>query len=528
MPDLLLLGRIRTLDPTRPVADAALVRDGRFAVVGTRAECEAGAGPGATRHELGGGCATPGLVDAHGHPYMLGRALLDVSCAGAPSEAECAARVIQRARRAPGQGWITGRGWDQNLWPGSAWPTAAALDAAVGDRPVLLDRVDGHASWVSSAALARAGISRDTPDPPGGRIVRDDAGRPTGVLVDAARDAVLRAIGPPSPEQVDEALRLGLAELRRLGLTGAHDAGATPELLAGHRRLAASGELPVRVYAMVDGQAPLDEMLRRIANRGAAEQGLLTVRAVKLFADGALGSRGAALLEPYADAPAERGLLLLEPEELRERLARVAHARLQPAVHAIGDRACREVLRALADAAEALRGLRPRVEHLQIVHPQDWELLARSGAIASMQPIHAVSDAAWVEERLGPARALGAYAWRSAAKAGAPLALGSDFPVESADPRLGLSSAERRIPRGSAKAWNAAERLSRAEALRGFTTGAAWAEFAEDRRGMVRVGFDADLTLWGEDVLDVPAEALEAVPIAGTMVAGELRLDTRG
>jgi hypothetical protein len=524
MPDLLLLGRIHTLDPERPRAGAALVRDGVFAAVGTRAECEAASRPGAERHTLETGCATPGLVDAHGHPYLLGRTLLDVSCSGARSEAECAARVADRLRRTPGTSWIIGRGWDQNGWPGGRWPSAGTLDAVAPDRPVFLDRVDGHASWVNGAALARAGIGRDTPDPPGGRILRDETGGPSGVLVDAARDAVLRAIGPPSPEAVDEALRLGLSELRRLGLTGAHDAGATPGLLAGYRRLAAAGALPVRVYAMVDGQAPLDELLRRIAARGAAEEGLLTVRAVKLFADGALGSRGAALLEPYADAPGERGLLLLEPGELRERLAAVAEARLQPAVHAIGDRACREVLQAFAELAAALRGLRPRAEHLQMVHPDDWALLTGAGAIASMQPVHATSDGAWAEARIGAARARSAYAWRSAAAAGAPLAFGSDFPVESADPRLGLAAAEGRIPRGATEPWNPAERLPRTEALRAFTAGAAWAEFAEGRRGRVRAGFDADLTLWDEDLLEVSLEELERVPVAGTVVAGELHL----
>jgi predicted amidohydrolase YtcJ len=519
----LVLGTIHTLDPARPRADAVLVRDGRIAVVGTRAECEAAADAATERRELGAGCATPGLVDAHGHPYLLGRTLIDVSCAGAGSEAECAGRVAGRARRVSGGGWIVGRGWDHNTWPGGQWPTARSLDAAVGDRPVFLDRVDCHAAWVNSAALVQAGIGRDTPDPPGGRIFRDDSGAPTGVLIDTARNAVFRAIGPPSPSEVDEALRLALAELQRLGLTGAHDAEAAPDILASYRRLAAAGELPVRVYAMVDGQGSREDLERRIAGRGPVEQGLLTVRAVKLFADGALGSRGAALLEPYADAPEERGLVLMS-EELRDRLARIAAAGLQPAVHAIGDRACREVLQAYADLAGTLRDLRPRVEHLQIVHLDDWELLRRSGAIASMQPAHAISDGAWVEARIGPARARGAYAWRSAAVAGATLAFGSDFPVESPDPRLGLVAAERRIPRGMTEAWNPSERLDRVDALRAFTSGAAWAEFAEARRGTVRAGFDADLTLWGADLLEVSAAELDAVPIAGTMVAGELRL----
>jgi predicted amidohydrolase YtcJ len=275
---------------------------------------------------------------------------------------------------------------------------------------------------------------------------------------------------------------------------------------------------------MIDGQVPRAELEERIAARGPAEQGRLAVRAVKLFADGALGSRGAALLAPYADDPSTSGLLLLEPAELRARLGLVAAAGLQPAVHAIGDRACRDVLAALA-ASPALRALRPRVEHLQLLAPSDLPLLARSGAIASMQPVHATSDAPWIARRIGDDRLAGAYAWRSVVEAGAPLALGSDFPVEDPDPRAGLYAAVARTPAGWREPWTPAQRLGREEALRGFTAGAAYAAFAERRRGTLREGLDAAVTLLGADVLGIAAGELPQVPILGTIVGGELRAD---
>jgi predicted amidohydrolase YtcJ len=517
MPDLLLLGRIHTLDPARPLAEAALAREGRWVAVGTHADCAR-----AARDEvrvLGTACAVPGLHDAHGHPYLLGRALLEVDLRGAADEAECVARVAVRARAAPPGTWVRARGWDHERWPGAAFPSRVTLDAAVPDRPALLMRVDGHAAWVNAAALRAAGVSSRTPEPPGGRILRDAAGEPSGVLVDAAFEPVLRAIPEPSPDDVEHALALGLSALARAGLTEVHDAGATPAILSAYRRLARAGRLPVRIYAMIDGQVPLAELDRRLAARGPAEEGRLTVRAVKLFADGALGSRGAALLAPYEDEPGTTGLLLLDPSELRERLRRIARAGLQPAVHAIGDRACREVLSAYVELEAELCGLRPRIEHLQILAPEDRELLRRSGAIASMQPVHATSDGAWVPRRIG-ARARGAYAWRWALEAGAPLALGSDFPVEDADPRAGLQAAELRVPLGATAPWTPEQRLRREEALRGFTTGAAYAAFAEERRGAIREGLDADATLLGADLLAVEADRLVSVPVTGTVVAG--------
>lgn len=524
MVDLLVVGTLHTLDPARPRAAAALVSGGVFTCVGDEAACAARAAPGARRIALAAGSAVPGLVDAHGHVGWLGRGRLEVSCADARSAAECAARVAERARATPPGRWIRGRGWDHNRWAGASFPDAALLSRAVPDHPVILTRVDGHAAWVNHAALAAAGVGAHTADPPGGAILRDGAGAPTGILVDAAMDLVRRHLPRPTAGEREAALLAGLGELAALGLTGVHDAGVEPDDLAVYEALARAGRLPLRVYAMLDGTPPLAALAPWLErHRGGREVGRLAIRAVKLFADGALGSRGAALTEPYADDPATRGLLLEEPGVLRAKVAAAVAAGLQPCVHAIGDRAVREVLLAFAEAGAAARGLRPRVEHLQILAPEDRPLLARAGAVASVQPVHLASDGPWVAARLGErtARLAGAYAWRAAAAAGAPLAFGSDFPVESPDPRLGLHAAETRRTREGG-VFAPGEAVTRAEALRAFTAGAAHASFAEGRRGMIREGLDADLTVFAEDLMALPADALPRATVTHTIVGGEV------
>lgn len=528
--DLLVGGLLYTLDPARPRAEAALARDGRLACVGSLADCEARARPGARRLDLGAGSAVPGIADAHGHVLGLGRSLDEVSCAGVRSPAGCVARAAERARALPPGAWLLGRGWDQNLWPGGAFPDERELSAAVPDRPVLLARVDGHAAWANARALALAGIGAASPDPPGGRILRRADGSPSGILVDAAMEAVARKVPEPTAGERERLLSAALASLVRLGLTAVHDAGVDGATLEAYARLARRDRLPLRVHAMLDGMAP-EAVLRQQVDRWRREPevGRLEVRAAKLYADGALGSRGAALLGPYADDPATSGLMLLGPAELRARLRLLAGAGIQPAVHAIGDRACREVLEAFEqiEAELPLRDLRPRVEHLQILRPEDAPRLGRTGAVASMQPIHATSDGPWAESRLGhgtPAQA-GAYAWRRALESGAVLAFGSDFPVESPDPRLGLVAAEERIPEGARQPWMPEQRLSRLEALRAFTVGAAYAARAEGRRGMLREGFDADLTAFAGDVMAVPAAALRELPVRAVVVGGRVELE---
>ena len=393
MPDLLVVAPIVTCDPARPRAEAALARDGVFLRVGSRADCERSAGPRAVRVEAGGG--VPGLADAHGHVALLGRWRLEVSCAGAGGEEECARRAAERARTAPAGTWIRGSGWDQNCWPGARFPSAVTLTRALPRHPAALSRVDGHALWVNAAALAAAAIDARTPDPPGGRILRDRDGVPAGVLLDAAQDLVLARIPPPGPEALADAVLRGLRELVRLGITSVHDAGVPEDVLAIYRRLAAEDRLPLRVHAMIEGDRPMRELRDAMARaRAMADGGRLSVGTVKLFADGALGSRGAALHEDYADDPGNRGLLLVAPETLAARVDAVVAARLQPAIHAIGDRAVTVVLDALDAAARHadVAGVRPRVEHLQIVLPRHLPRLVRLGAVASMQPVH-VADA---------------------------------------------------------------------------------------------------------------------------------------
>ncbi len=526
-PDLLVTGTIHTLDPARPRADALLAREGRILRLGSSAECRREARPGARHLDAKDGCAVPGLADAHGHVVLHARALEEVRCAGSLDEAECAGRAAERARALPPGAWVRGRGWDEDRWPGRRLPSERTLSAAVPDHPVLLERVDGHAAWVNARALALAGIGPDTPDPAGGRILRDAQGRPEGVLVDAAQDLVHACIPHPSGRELERLILAGLEDLARFGLTAVHDAGCTSSVLRAYARLASADRLPLRVYAMIDGGQPEGSLAAELARWSAAPStGRLDVRAVKLFADGALGSRGAALLDGYADDPGNHGLFLLPPPALRERVARVARAGFQPAVHAIGDAACRAVLQVFAAVAKELdlARLRPRVEHLQIVRSEDLPLLRESRAVASMQPVHATSDAAWIAGRVGEGTPAlrGAYAWRQVLRTGAPLALGSDFPVESPDPRLGLYAAEARRRAGAAGPWAPEERLAREEALRGFTWGAAYASFAEDRRGMLREGADADLTLFGEDVMALPVERLLEAPLTATVVGGRL------
>ncbi len=524
-PDLLVTGRVHTLDPARPVADAVLVRAGKIACVGTERECAARTTAART---IRAGSAVPGLADAHGHVELLGRASLEVSCAG-KSEEECAERVAERARSVPSGRWVRGRGWDQNFWAGRRFPGAATLTRAVPGRPVALSRVDGHALWVNEAALQAAGIGAGTPDPPGGRIVRGPGGAPAGVLVDAAQELVLRAIPPPTAEEIEEALLLGLRELVSLGLTAVHDAGVGPASLDAYRKLAIEDRLPLRVYAMIDGQVGLPELRAEMARwKGTAEVGRLTVRAVKVYADGALGSRGAALFEDYADDPGNRGLLLTPPELLRAKVAEIAAAGFQPAVHAIGDRATSLALDAF-EAAGDLRPVRPRIEHLQIFRARDLSLVARTGAIASMQPLHATSDGPWVAARLGAGteRYRNSYAWSTVLRAGIPLAFGSDFPVESADPRLGLVAAEARITEGAPAPFLPEQSIPRSEALRAFTSGVAFASFGEERRGMVREGYDADLTVFSHDVMTVRANELPRVAVTHTIVDGRVEWPSR-
>jgi predicted amidohydrolase YtcJ len=500
--DLVLAGgTILTMDEEQPRATALAVKGQRIVAVGTDDEVRGHIGPRTRVVELAGRGVTPGLVDSHAHLYGLGRSLEDVSLRGAPSAAEAAGRVAVAAGMRPAGEWVTGRGWDQNLWEPAEFPGREILDAVVPDHPVSLRRVDGHALWANSKALELAGVTAATKDPPGGRIVRDARGNPTGVLIDAAMSLVEGKVPPASPEVRERRLFAAAREALAAGIVCVHDMGIGDEIAALYRRLADQHRLPLRVYGFVAGNREVVESLPgRLVDTDRDGTAFFTVRGVKLFADGALGSRGAALLEPYADDPDNRGLWLLEPAELARAAEVAARSGWQLGIHAIGDAANRAVLDAYAGAIRAHpdADLRFRVEHAQVVSPRDLPRFGELGVIASMQPTHATSDMPWAEARVGPERIRGAYAWRTILASEGRIAAGSDFPVEEVPALHGIYAAVTRQDREGhpAGGWYPEQRLTLEEAIRAFTVEAAYASFVEEHRGKLRRGYVADITVY--------------------------------
>ncbi|MBP7797530.1 MAG: amidohydrolase [Thermoanaerobaculaceae bacterium] len=471
---------------------------------------------------LEGAHVYPGFTEAHAHLTGIGAALEQVDLTGATSLEEVIARAQAAATKQPAGTWVVGRGWDQNLWPDKSFPHHGGLSAAIPAHPVALRRVDGHAVLTNARGLATAGITRETVDPPGGRIVRDGHGEPTGVLVDAAEELLDRVLPNPSPSTIERRMLAAAAHLASLGHTSVHDAGTTRDELAVLRKLQAQGTLGVRVWVMLDGGD--DTLLDAELANGpqVSADGMLSVRAVKLYADGALGSRGAWLSAPYSDDPATSGLEVTPLARLSEVVRRAAHAGFSPSIHAIGDAAVRRVLDVFEQQLGDTPGLRPRVEHAQIVAPADVPRFAALGAIASVQPTHATSDMPWAPERLGPERTAWAYRWRSLLAAGARLALGSDAPIESSDPRLGIWAAvTRQTPDGQPpEGWNRDEALTVAEAIAGYTEWAAYAGGEEGWRGRLAPGFAADLTVLDRDLEVGPPASILQARVVRTVVAG--------
>ena len=514
---------IITMDPARPRAEAmAFDETGKILALGGRDEL-AKKYPDATALDAHGATVVPGLIDAHGHLLNLGLSLVRADLRGARSKAEVVERLKKFEAQLPPGEWLLGRGWDQNLWPEKTFPTAADLDAAFPKRPVWIERVDGHAGWANSAALAKAkkDLGGDW-QPDGGRIERAN-GKPAGVFVDAAESLIDDVVPPPGAALVERALKLAFDAAVRVGLTGVHDPGEPLDVYRVMAKLADRGELPLRIYAMADGDAAaLDWLCKNGPQHHAG--GRLEFRALKLYADGALGSRGAALLEDYADDAGNRGLTVTSPEAIDKLVARARGCKLQVATHAIGDRGNRIVLDAYAKALPPAEreAARWRIEHAQVVALEDIPRFAQQHVIASMQPTHATSDMPWAEARVGARRIVGAYAWRMMRDAGVRLALGSDFPVESVDPRLGLYSAVTRADAEGKPAggWRAEEKLTAYEALRGFTLDAAYAGFAEKELGSLEPGKRADFVLLGDDPLTIAPERLRDVEVKATYVDG--------
>ena len=518
----------------KPQRASILLSRGKVAFVGEPGRARSLAG-GAKRVDLSGSFVFPGWADAHGHLLGLGKSLEIANLRGAASGTEAASRIRALSATLPAGAWVEARGWDQNLWPGKSFPDARELDAAVADRPVAARRVDGHALWVNSLALERAGIGKDTPDPEGGRILRRPDGSASGVLVDNAADLVQNVVPAASAADVERWLLAAMPACASVGLTEVQDAsGYGLDEIAALERLASRGELPIRVYATVSPEAePLAAFFAKGTRIGRGDD-FLTVRAIKAYADGALGSRGAALLADYSDDAGKRGLLVTAPERLEEVARQAREHGWQLWIHAIGDRGNRVALDAFrkagSDSGSPKRTDRPRIEHAQVIAPDDVARFGREGVIASMQPTHATSDMPWAEARVGPARIRGAYAWRSLKNAGARLAGGSDFPVESENPLLGFFAAVTRqdLAGNPPGGWRAAEKLTRKEALALFTSDAAWAAFEEADRGRIAPGRAGDLTVFASDPMTASEKTIPGIPVVLTVVEGRVAYSRPG
>jgi predicted amidohydrolase YtcJ len=524
---IVTVGRIWTGDVGQPWAQAVASRSGLLLGVGSREEMMRYKGPKTVIIDRPTAFATPGLIDAHGHVESLGASLEQVDLRGVSSLDEVAHRIKGRMEALPSGVWISGANWDQSLWPGGEFPTAAVLDLVAPHRPVWLTRVDGHAGWANSEAMRRAGINKDTKAPSDGQIVRDKDGLLTGVFIDGAMGLVGRVVPRPSRADIKRRLLAAQKQILAQGLTGVHDAGISQTEVEVYRELDRAGELRLRVYAMASPPGGREvEFVSRPPSK-ASPDARFELRAIKLFIDGAMGSRGALLFEPYQDDPANKGLLLIEPKVLEATTAAALKNGWQVATHAIGDRGNALVLDAYAAALKSVpqsRDPRLRIEHAQVVRKQDVPRFAALGVIASMQPSHASDDMRWADARLGPGRVDGAYAWQWFVAEKVKLAFGSDFPVEIVNPFWGLYAAiTRQDAQGSPPGgWHPDQRLALDDALRYFTTGSAYAALAEDRLGILKTGMQADLTVIDTDLfLAAPPSVLKARAVA-TIVAGQV------
>ncbi|PEN11295.1 amidohydrolase [Longibacter salinarum] len=516
---------VYTVDADQPQAEAFAVRGDRLVMVGSNDDVLASY-PDAEKRNAEGRTIVPGLIDAHVHLMGLGRSLLQANLVGTPSKQAIIDTLKAFASDLPEGAWLQGRGWDQNDWPSAGFPTRQDLDAAFPDRPIYLERVDGHAGWVNTAAIEQTvGMEalEQMDDPEGGSIRRDDEGVPTGILIDAAAGIITSEIPEYSEDRLDEALTRALDQTTRYGLTSVHDAGVTRADVDRYQRFIEEDRFPVRMYAMIAGRGDTFDYFCRKGTIASGDR--LRVQSVKMYMDGALGSRGAALLEDYSDDAGNRGLLMTQPDEMRKDVIDAIRCGFQVNTHAIGDRGNRVTLDAYEAAFDSLgEGIgRHRVEHAQILHPDDLPRFADMDVIASMQPTHATSDMPWAVDRLGNERLKGAYAWQTLKESGAHLAFGSDFPVEDVDPLEGFHAAVTRqdaddMPEGG---WMPEETVSREAALHAFTLGAAYAAFQEQEIGSLEAGKKADFVVLSQDIMAVPDDSILDTRVVATYIDGE-------
>ncbi|KPJ59356.1 MAG: hypothetical protein AMJ46_11510 [Latescibacteria bacterium DG_63] len=526
---LFLNGNVITLDRTRPRAEAFIVKDGRFLYVGTGSEANDAAkklGQDQARSvDLKGATVTPGLTDCHVHLMNLGNSILLPDLCSVSSGQELIDAVAGRTRQVLQGEWIVGFGWNETAWTDRELPALESLDSASPSNPVFLARVDGHAAIVNSLALKATGITKSTADPRGGKILRNGlTGEPSGILIDTACDLVRERIPEPTRERKLEVLEAALNELARSGLTSAHDAWTEPHVIELLFDIEDAGKLPLRIHAMMPGGEELLEGISPVQSLSRSSSNWVSARAVKLLADGALGSRGALLDEPYSDDQDNRGIALLTKDEMVSMIGNIFKFGLQPVVHAIGDATNKLALDAYEQCldAELVHLARPRIEHAQLLLPSDIPRFAALGITVSIQPAQLMSDMPWLEERLGPERTRRTFLWQSLLRAGTRLVSGSDCPIESPNPFVGIyAEVTRKNAEGEPKnGWLPEECMTREQALASYTLSAAYAGFQDHVCGSITRGKSADFTVIDRDPLSVPAEDLGLTRVLATFVEG--------
>jgi hypothetical protein len=521
-----LSGKVLTMDESGSISESVAVKDGVIIFVGKNGGAEKFIGSGTKVIDLKGGLIMPGFIESHGHFYGTGQSLNILDLVGTVSAQEIAGLVRDRTGSLPEGRWIIGRGWDQNDWRSKEFPDHSILDIAAPKNPVLLRRVDGHAVWVNGLVLAMAGITEETRNPDGGEILHDDSGRPTGILIDNAINLINGIVPVPGGEEIINDLVTAEKHCFSLGITSFHDMGISPGLIGIVKKLYSEGRLKIRLYEYLGSdengwkaEAAKGPQIDLFSKR-------LTIRGIKAFIDGALGSRGALLFAPYSDRPDTKGLQVTSDEELTKVAEYCREHNLQLAVHAIGDLGNHKVLDIYENVIDrdSQGKYRWRIEHVQILAKDDIPRFKKSGVVPSMQPVHCTSDMPWAAGRIGGQRISGAYAWRSLLDTGVIIPGGSDTPVEDANPIHGIYAAvTRRDGNGNPPGgWHPEQRVGRNEAIKMFTSWGAWAAFEEDYKGSIKPGYIADLIVLDRDISNCAPEDIPGAKVIMTFLSGEL------
>jgi predicted amidohydrolase YtcJ len=521
---LLVNGIVHTLNPEQPIAQAVAIQRGR--IVGT------GMSDDLIRTfkaeniiDLEGKTVVPGFIDGHAHMNGLGKLMKSMILVGIDSPQRIADLVKERASRAGRGEWLYGRGWDQNLWPDKRFPTKEILDAVTPHNPVILGRIDGHAIWTNSFAMEIAGVTKETKDPQGGRIVRDANGNPTGVFIDQAKQLIEEAFPPQTQSEIEQSLLRAAEACIGLGLTQVHDMEISTEMDA-YRRLAEQGKLPLRIYAALDATSTVWQSAQLSTPLVGLNNDMLTIRAFKFYIDGALGSRGAALFQEYADDPGNRGITYLSEDELETSLLEGIKRGFQPCVHAIGDRGNHIVLNVYERLLRSIPAgdYRMRIEHAQVVDHEDISRFKALGVLPSMQPVHCTSDMYWAEARLGNERVRNAYPWRSLLETGTLIIGGTDFPNDDMAPLHNFYAAVTRSDRNGypANGWYGKQKMTRDEALRALTLWPAYGAFHERIKGSIEYGKYADFTILSKDIMTIPSHEILETEVEMTIVGGRI------